>query len=607
MQETEKGFKAIAHYSRTLSISERNWDATHLELAAIVWSLRNFHVYVFNAKLVIHSDHKALSYLSEKKTMHSNLLRWAMELQPYLKDIVHIQGEKNLVADALSRIPEDMPSELYPPSSPLIDLMEYPRCLAIEPANSEKPILINAQREDEILMEVIKILENPQTTVLMDDELINFYVANCELKDNILMHVAKTDQNVIFRPVIPFKLRKIIFETFHDSRVGGGHMFSAKTLQKCSRYFWPNMSTDIKNWCKNCEKCQARSSPRINSRIPLVPWKTTKIFQIVGLDLCGPFKLTNKGNRHIMNMVCHFSKYIVSVSLPDARSETIAKAILENLILIHGAPISFLSDNARYFSSEVFKTLTNLMQIQHLQTVTYRSISNGVTEISFRTFQSILSKFLTSNEEFDDLLPAACFCYNTSKHSTTGETPFYLIFGRDPIFPAELILTAPRIYEIMKDTEVMEFRAHLTTTIRTAWARAFEHSQEAIKKFAFEHDKKSKNTDILIGDVVLLRRDQVKPGFSPKFKLPWKGTFRVVKIQSPHAWIISVDKPDSEPQRVHINQIKPYFGQFGPACSERPNKIDFPNFKEQNEETEISPPTHDYNLRSRKVNLLENR
>lgn len=73
MQQTEKGYKAISHFSRMLNNAERKWPATHLELAAIVWALRNFDVYVHNAQLVIHTNHKPLMWLNsgiEKISIH---------------------------------------------------------------------------------------------------------------------------------------------------------------------------------------------------------------------------------------------------------------------------------------------------------------------------------------------------------------------------------------------------------------------------------------------------------------------------------------------------------------------------------------------------------
>ena len=44
-----------------------------------------------------------------------------------------------------------------------------------------------------------------------------------------------------------------------------------------------------------------------------------------------------------------------------------------------------------------------------------------------------------SQEDWDRCLPNLQFAYNTARHTSTGETPFYLTYGRHPIVPSRLI------------------------------------------------------------------------------------------------------------------------------------------------------------------------
>ena len=62
-------------------------------------------------------------------------------------------------------------------------------------------------------------------------------------------------------------------------------------------------------------------------------------------------------------------------------------------------------------------------------------------ERPFRTFHDIVSKYLADTDmEWDTLIKEAAYCYNVTPHDTTGESPFYLMFGRDPKFPVEEVL-----------------------------------------------------------------------------------------------------------------------------------------------------------------------
>ena len=48
-------------------------------------------------------DHNPLSFLHRMKNHNQRLMRWAIELQDYNLDVVHIKGSHNVIADTLSR------------------------------------------------------------------------------------------------------------------------------------------------------------------------------------------------------------------------------------------------------------------------------------------------------------------------------------------------------------------------------------------------------------------------------------------------------------------------------------------------------------------------
>ena len=52
-------------------------------------------------KIVVHTDHLNLLY---KKLASTWLIRWRMLLEEFRPEVKHVQGVKNVVADALSRL-----------------------------------------------------------------------------------------------------------------------------------------------------------------------------------------------------------------------------------------------------------------------------------------------------------------------------------------------------------------------------------------------------------------------------------------------------------------------------------------------------------------------
>lgn len=101
-------FRAISFASRTLSECERSYTASELETLAIVWSFKKFNHFIYGRKIKVYCDHQALSCLLNCKLLHRRLERWFLTLQEYDFEIVHIPGKDNVVADALSRLPEGL-------------------------------------------------------------------------------------------------------------------------------------------------------------------------------------------------------------------------------------------------------------------------------------------------------------------------------------------------------------------------------------------------------------------------------------------------------------------------------------------------------------------
>ncbi|KAI1703157.1 hypothetical protein DdX_15094 [Ditylenchus destructor] len=93
--------------------------------------------------------------------------------------------------------------------------------------------------------------------------------------------------------------------------------------------------------------------------------------------------------------------------------------------------------------------------------------------------RGILAEFLSmkKGKSFDELLNATCFAYNTSVHVTTGDSPFFLMFGRTPVMNIDVILNHKR-RDPYVFTPVDEFRRELLICLRTAWTSAAEISAE---------------------------------------------------------------------------------------------------------------------------------
>lgn len=102
----------IAFASRSLNQAEKNYSTTEKEALALVYAVEQFRPYLFGQKFTLLSDHCPLSYLTRTKKPTPRLVRWRIRLEKYDYEIAFLSGAKNVVADALSRNPADMPTDV---------------------------------------------------------------------------------------------------------------------------------------------------------------------------------------------------------------------------------------------------------------------------------------------------------------------------------------------------------------------------------------------------------------------------------------------------------------------------------------------------------------
>lgn len=93
--------------SRSLTDTEKNYFITELECLAIVWSVKNLHVYLDGSKFNLITDHSALQWLFTFCGFNKRPIRFSMKLQPYREHmtIKYRAGRVHTNADSSSRAP----------------------------------------------------------------------------------------------------------------------------------------------------------------------------------------------------------------------------------------------------------------------------------------------------------------------------------------------------------------------------------------------------------------------------------------------------------------------------------------------------------------------
>ena len=110
----------------------------------------------------------------------------------------------------------------------------------------------------------------------------------------------------IFCAIVPQASKQEVLEQAHGSP-SRGHFGVQKTLEKLyQRYYWVQMSNDVKDWCFKCPTCNRHKTSKTNCA-SMQPIYTGEPFERVGMDVIGPLPRTPPGNRYILTVVDHFT------------------------------------------------------------------------------------------------------------------------------------------------------------------------------------------------------------------------------------------------------------------------------------------------------------
>ncbi|GFU33041.1 hypothetical protein TNCV_4156101 [Trichonephila clavipes] len=373
--------KVIAYASRTLTKAEKNYSTTERECLAIVWATNKFRPYIFGKHFTVVTDHHSLCWLMNLKDPSGRLARWALRLQEHDFDVKYKTGKKHSDADALSRNPVEEETETPDKFLAVTTSMN----LALE------------QKKDQDLAK-LKLLSNSSKT-----EEFRFI-------DGILCRKNFDPDGKLWLPVIPKHLRADILRHFHDAPTAG-HLGFAKTYDRIrKRFYWPGMYRNV-----------VRSHPPA-----IAP------FHRIGIDLLGRFPKSAHGNKWIIVCTDYSTRYAITKALPTAEVDEIAKFLLKEIVLRHGAPRVIITDRGAVFRSRLVSSLVDLCNIDHRFTTAYHPQTNGLTERFNKTLADMLSMYVdVEQKNWDEILPFVTFAYNTAKQETTGFTPFYLLHGRE--------------------------------------------------------------------------------------------------------------------------------------------------------------------------------
>ena len=244
------------------------------------------------------------------------------------------------------------------------------------------------------------------------------------------------------------------------------------------------------------------------------------------MDIIGPLTTTQRGNKYIVALTDHFSKYPVAKAIPDKSSHEVAVFVYET-ISAYGVFDSVITDQGREFVNSVMDVLTTKFKIDHRISSAYHPQTNGQRERDNRTLKDTLTKYLDdTGDNWDDLLPAALFSYRTAVHSSTKVTPFQAMFGETARLPFEVTGQDSTSDEI--NLEMKGIMDQVNEAMKDKISRNISQAKETQKKrYDARHNFENK---IKSGDKVLVINSSRVHRMGGKLSPRFLGPYEVVEI-----------------------------------------------------------------------------
>ena len=300
--------------------------------------------------------------------------------------------------------------------------------------------------------------------------------------------------------------------------------YTSSTL-KDAGYWWPNMRSDIKEYCQKCIICRAATAGKTGKGL-LVGWGIEpRRFEVIHIDFAGPLTESAKGNSYVLSLVDRATGWVEMVPTPDRTTASAVRALLSVWVPRYGVPKAVISDNGSHFTSSEFADACAEYQIRLKTVVPYHPQGNGMVERRFRDMNRAVRIFATVRKDWEEILPQFIFGSRNITNSVTGFAPAELVFGEKIRHPLTLDGNFNKYYDQSTELTRTLFRLNLAEQIL------------ADKKFSLHQSSSEKASerfevrDYEVGQGVFIYVDEPPKGTIRREFVPWEGPFKVTEVR----------------------------------------------------------------------------
>ena len=377
LQKQDDGeLKPVAYISRSMTLTEQRYAQIEKEALALTWACERFTDYLIGLEFHIHTDHKPLVPLFSTKRLEElpvRVQRFRLRMMRYQFTISHIPGKDLVIADMLSRAPNDTPSSednlFNQETSAFVNVVIQ----SLPASDKQLERIKDEQKQDDVCKQIEAYCQDgwPEKHEL-SGALRPYYPLRAEItiENELLLRGS--------RIIIPASMRLEMLDKIHT-----GHQGIKKCRERaCQSVWWPGLSRQLEELVKTCTECvkaqKQRAQPLVVSSFPDLPWQkvATDLFEWKG--------------EHYLLIVDYYSRFIEIALLKRTSAEEVIRHT-KSIFARHGVPEVVVSDNGPQYSG-AYKKFAKDYQFTHVTSSPYYPQSNGEAERAVGTIKRLLSK-----------------------------------------------------------------------------------------------------------------------------------------------------------------------------------------------------------------------
>lgn len=294
--------------------------------------------------------------------------------------------------------------------------------------------------------------------------------------------------------------------------------------------------------------CLKNKRPNRPTRAPFVNITTTYPFELVSIDFLHLEKCKG-GFEYILVVIDHFTRFAQAYACKDKSAKTAADKIYGDFMLKFGFCTRLHHDMGKEFESKLFAKLGEYSGVKGSRTTPYHPIGNGQVERFNRTLLAMLRNLPeTAKTDWKASLAKVVHAYNCTRSEATGYAPYFLLFGRNPRLPIDMMFGLTAKDQSSSPREYAEkWRARMEDAYKLESATAYKEGRREKALY----DRKIYGAELSPGCRVLIRNLSERGG-PGKLRSYWEDqVYIVTQRKQPDSPVYEL-KPENGKGRVRV-------------------------------------------------------